>query len=231
MGEFEADSAVPRRLRIPTAAAMDRLGRRLAKLLRAGDLVLLDGELGAGKTALTQGIGAGLEVKGPVISPTFVLARVHPSRQGGPALVHVDAYRLSDAAEIDDLDLEASMSAAVTVVEWGQGLAEHLASDRLDILIERSGDPADETRWVTLRPAGRRWAGSDLAALGDGFSQTAAKALAAVNGSPAAAGDHDGRPPGQGGQAAAASGSPEVAATAASRRAGSGRQAGRTAHG
>lgn len=124
-----------------TAAAMRALGRRLALLLRAGDLVILSGPLGAGKTTLTQGIGEGLAVRGPVTSPTFVIARVHPPLAGGglsgpgPALVHADAYRLGSALELDDLDLDADTATSVTVVEWGEGLAEGLAADRLEITI------------------------------------------------------------------------------------------------
>ena len=148
---------------VPTAASMHALGRRLAALLRAGDLVLACGELGAGKTALTQGIGAGLDVQGAVISPTFVLSRVHHSRSGGPTLVHVDAYRLADLAEVEDLDLDASLADSVTVVEWGEGKAEQLSDSRLDVVIERSSDPEDETRTVTLTGVGSRWAGIDLA--------------------------------------------------------------------
>jgi tRNA threonylcarbamoyladenosine biosynthesis protein TsaE len=142
---------------------MHSLGRRLAALLQAGDLVLACGELGAGKTALTQGIGAGLDVEGAVISPTFVLSRVHRSRSGGPTLVHVDAYRLADLAEVEDLDLEASLADSVTVVEWGEGKAEQLADDRLDVVIVRSSDPEDDTRTVTLTGIGPRWADTDLA--------------------------------------------------------------------
>jgi len=139
---------------VPTAADMKALGRRLAGGLRAGDLVILEGELGAGKTVLAQGIGAGLGVTGPVVSPTFVLCRVHESRAGGPGLVHVDAYRLTDRSEVDDLDLDTLMEDAVTVVEWGRGLVEGLAEGRLDILIERSDDVAEDTRRVTITPAG-----------------------------------------------------------------------------
>jgi tRNA threonylcarbamoyladenosine biosynthesis protein TsaE len=130
---------------------MDALGRTLAGALAAGDVVILSGELGAGKTALTQGIGAGLQVVGPVISPTFVLARIHRSLAGGPDLVHVDAYRLTSPEEVDDLDLEATLADSVTVVEWGEGLADHLVATPWRILIERSGDPDDETRTVTIR--------------------------------------------------------------------------------
>jgi tRNA threonylcarbamoyladenosine biosynthesis protein TsaE len=133
-------------------------GRRLGRMLRAGDLVVLTGPLGAGKTALVQGIGAGMAVLGNVTSPTFVIARVHPSLTGGPALVHVDAYRLGGIAELDDLDLDASLDDAVTVVEWGHGLAESLAPDRLDIVITRGDDDIDETRDLRITPAGPRWA-------------------------------------------------------------------------
>lgn len=148
---------------VPTPESMHALGRRLASLLRPGDLVLACGELGAGKTALTQGIGAGLDVQGAVISPTFVLSRVHRSRSGGPTLVHVDAYRLADLAEVEDLDLDESLADSVTVVEWGEGKAEQLSDSRLDVVIERSSDPEDETRTVTLTGVGSRWAGIDLA--------------------------------------------------------------------
>jgi tRNA threonylcarbamoyladenosine biosynthesis protein TsaE len=126
-------------LRVPTGADMRSLGQRLAGLLRAGDLVLLTGPLGAGKTTLVQGIGAGLGVRGPVTSPTFVIARVHPSLSGGPALVHADAYRLASPAEVDDLDLDASLPDSVTVVEWGGGIAEGLAADRLEVTITPAG--------------------------------------------------------------------------------------------
>src|ERR1700693_1102694 len=123
----------PRDVRVPTADAMRDLGRDLAGLLRAGDLVILAGPLGAGKTTLVQGIGAGLNVRGPVTSPTFVIARVHPvlagSGRSGPSLVHADAYRLGSVSELDDLDLDLDVDRAVTVVEWGEGLAEGLAED------------------------------------------------------------------------------------------------------
>jgi tRNA threonylcarbamoyladenosine biosynthesis protein TsaE len=145
---------------VPTAGEMRALGRRLAARLRAGDLVVLTGPLGAGKTTLIQGIGDGLDVRGPVTSPTFVIARIHPPRHAGPALVHVDAYRLRGAAEVDDLDLDADLDRAVTVVEWGEGLVERLADDRLEITIGRSGDPGgtDETRTVRLAGTTARWA-------------------------------------------------------------------------
>jgi tRNA threonylcarbamoyladenosine biosynthesis protein TsaE len=137
-------------------------GRRLAALLRAGDLVLLAGPLGAGKTALVQGIGAGLAVTGAITSPTFVIARVHrpdTTRGGTTPLVHADAYRLGDAAdpraEIDDLDLDASADAAVTLVEWGEGLVEHLSDTHLRVRIDRLDD---DTRVIDLLPYGGDWA-------------------------------------------------------------------------
>ncbi|HEX3749897.1 MAG TPA: tRNA (adenosine(37)-N6)-threonylcarbamoyltransferase complex ATPase subunit type 1 TsaE [Streptosporangiaceae bacterium] len=145
-------------IEIPTADAMRDLGRRLATGLRAGDLLVLTGPLGAGKTTLVQGIGEGLGVRGPITSPTFVIARVHPSLTGGPALVHADAYRLGGVAEIDDLDLDSSTPTSVTAVEWGDGLAEGLSDDRLEIAIELHGDG----RAVRLTGIGARW--SDLPA-------------------------------------------------------------------
>lgn len=160
---------------------MRELGTRLAKLLRPGDLVLLTGELGAGKTTLARGIGEGLGVRGAVTSPTFVIARVHPSLTGGPALVHVDAYRLSGGLEeMEDLDLDVSLPESVVLVEWGEGKVEELSEDRLQVRIERSlgADPAggaaagtggaeqDDVRQVTVTGVGGRWAGEDLTALG-----------------------------------------------------------------
>ena len=116
------------RIEVATPAGMQALGRRLAGLLHAGDLVVLSGPLGAGKTTLVQGIGQGLGVRGPVTSPTFVIARVHPALGRGPGLVHADAYRLGSVAEVDDLDLDASLDDCVTVVEWGEGLVDGLAA-------------------------------------------------------------------------------------------------------
>jgi tRNA threonylcarbamoyladenosine biosynthesis protein TsaE len=143
---------------VATAEEMRSLGTRLAAQLRAGDLVILSGPLGAGKTTLVQGIAAGLGVRGPITSPTFVIARVHPSLSGGPALVHADAYRLGSVAELDDLDLDADTDSAVTVVEWGTGLAESLADDRLEITITRPAD--DSPRSVSVTGVGPRWAES-----------------------------------------------------------------------
>jgi tRNA threonylcarbamoyladenosine biosynthesis protein TsaE len=151
--------SLPAELRIATDGDMRDLGRRLAALLRAGDLVILAGPLGAGKTTLVQGIGAGLGVRGPVTSPTFVIARVHPSVAGsGPALVHADAYRLGSIGEVDDLDLDTDAASAVTVVEWGTGLAEVLAADRLEISIEPDRD--GDARTVRINGRGGRWHGA-----------------------------------------------------------------------
>ncbi len=147
------------RRRLPTAEDTQELGRALGRLLRAGDLVVLTGDLGAGKTTLTQGLADGLGVRGPITSPTFVIARVHPSLGGGPALVHADAYRLGGAAELDDLDLDASLEESVTVVEWGHGMAEQLAEEVLEVVLERSGSEAgdQQERQVLLRGSGARW--------------------------------------------------------------------------
>jgi tRNA threonylcarbamoyladenosine biosynthesis protein TsaE len=158
-------------LKVPTAVRMRELGRRLAGLLRAGDLVVLTGPLGAGKTTLVQGIGEGLHVRGAVTSPTFVIARVHPSLGAGPALVHADAYRLGSRAEVGDLDLDTDLDSSVTVVEWGEGLVEDLAASYLEIEIGMSpvaGPPGapDEARTVRLTGRGRRWeAAAESAAL------------------------------------------------------------------
>ncbi|MFA1543912.1 tRNA (adenosine(37)-N6)-threonylcarbamoyltransferase complex ATPase subunit type 1 TsaE [Actinomadura monticuli] len=143
---------------------MHELGLRLAGLLRAGDLLVMTGHLGAGKTTLTQGIGEGLKVRGPITSPTFVIARVHPSLAGGPSLVHVDAYRLGGFAELDDLDLDASIAESVTIVEWGEGLAEGLAEDRLELIISRGDGPGEE-REVRIVGVGHRWSDLDLGAV------------------------------------------------------------------
>lgn len=138
---------------LPTAADTRALGRSLAGLLEAGDLVVLAGPLGAGKTVLAQGIGEGLGVAGPVLSPTFVIARSHGG--GRLPLVHVDAYRLGSVAEVDDLDLDTAVDESVTVVEWGDGLVERLAEAHLLVRIDRGVD--DERRRATLVPFGRTW--------------------------------------------------------------------------
>ena len=163
--------------------AMHTFGQELAGLLRAGDLMVLTGPLGAGKTTLTRGLGEALQVRGQVTSPTFVLARTHPSTAGGPPLVHVDAYRLSSAMELDDLDIDFARS--IVVVEWGRGLLEGITESWLDVEIERpvgasQADPAvdvdvdvdaaaaldlPEPRTVTVTGHGPRWqAGLDLSA-------------------------------------------------------------------
>jgi tRNA threonylcarbamoyladenosine biosynthesis protein TsaE len=146
---------------ISTAEAMRELGLRLAEVVRPHDVLVLSGGLGAGKTTLAQGLGEGMKVRGPITSPTFVIARIHPSLCGGPSLVHVDAYRLGGFAEVDDLDLDADLEDAVTVVEWGEGLVEGLAEDRLEIAILR-GDADSEERVVRLTAVGARWANVDL---------------------------------------------------------------------
>jgi tRNA threonylcarbamoyladenosine biosynthesis protein TsaE len=149
-------------------------GRRLAAVLRAGDLLILSGDLGAGKTTFTQGIGAGLGVRGEVTSPTFVISRVHPPLGPGPALVHVDAYRLGGIDELDDLDLDTSLDEAVTVVEWGEGVAEGLADTRLEVHLTRArggeetrpdeavGTEDHDPRTLVVSPVGARWIGAGL---------------------------------------------------------------------
>jgi len=148
------------RLEIATPAEMAALGARIAGQVRAGDLVTLNGELGAGKTTLTRGLGAALGVRGAVTSPTFVLARTHPRPDGAP-LVHVDAYRLSSAIELDDLDID--FAASVVVVEWGEGLLDGITDEwlQLDIVRPVGGEVTDdgvEARTVTITGHGARWA-------------------------------------------------------------------------
>ena len=144
--------------RLDTAKDTRDFGEALAAGLRAGDLVILTGGLGAGKTTLTQGLAAGLGVRGPITSPTFVIARVHPSLGEGPALVHVDAYRLGGLAELDDLDLDTSLEESVTVVEWGHGLAEDLSDDRLEVTPRgRSHDRVPNRRRHRARRALEGW--------------------------------------------------------------------------
>jgi tRNA threonylcarbamoyladenosine biosynthesis protein TsaE len=137
---------------LPTPEDTRALGESLAGLLLPGDLLVLVGPLGAGKTALTQGIGAGLGVAEPVTSPTFVIARVHTG--GRVPLVHVDAYRLGRVADVDDLDLDASTKESVTVVEWGQGLVEQLADEHLELRLDRR---EDDVRTALLVPRGPGW--------------------------------------------------------------------------
>ena len=137
---------------LPTPADTRGLGAALAELVRAGDLVVLVGPLGAGKTALTQGMGEALGVREPVTSPTFVISRVH--RGGRLPLVHVDAYRLGGVADVDDLDLDASAEESVTVVEWGQGRVEQLADGHLEVRLDRRDD---DVRTAELVPHGAGW--------------------------------------------------------------------------
>ncbi|GGO64073.1 tRNA threonylcarbamoyladenosine biosynthesis protein TsaE [Microbacterium nanhaiense] len=133
---------------VPTAALMEDLGRRLGARLEAGDMLVLTGPLGAGKTTLTRGIGEGLGVRGPVQSPTFVIARTHPSLRGGAPLIHADAYRLGDAGELEDLDLDLDDS--VTIVEWGRGLVEQIADEWWDVEIVRPVGEADDAENLDL---------------------------------------------------------------------------------
>ncbi|CEA08837.1 tRNA threonylcarbamoyladenosine biosynthesis protein TsaE [Arthrobacter saudimassiliensis] len=163
-----------REYRTAGADATRGFAERLAGFLGRGDLLLLTGELGAGKTTFTQGLGRGLGVRPGIISPTFVLVRQHPNLGDGPDLVHVDAYRLGSEGEIDDIDLESTMDRAVTVVEWGRGLVEHLAESRLEVVLLRavggdgapggsgagldfSADDDDEERVIRIAGYGPRW--------------------------------------------------------------------------
>lgn len=184
-----------------TAEQTQELADKLAGLLRAGDLIILSGELGAGKTTFTQGLGRGLGVRAGIISPTFVLVRIHPNlpdgpNPGGPDLVHVDAYRLASPGEIDDIDLENTMDSSVTVVEWGVDRVEHLAASRLEITLLRASGGAlphssggsvdsvdfaatfdaetddDEPRTLCLTACGPRWDKIDFSVLGQSLNST-----------------------------------------------------------
>lgn len=144
-----------------TSELTQKLGAELGKHLRAGDVLILDGPLGAGKTTFTQGIADGLNVRGPITSPTFVIYRIHPSLASGPSLIHLDAYRLNSLAEVDDLDIDSNLYNAVLVAEWGSGKLENLADEYLVIKFMRHDD---DTRSITLVPNGTRW--NDLLASG-----------------------------------------------------------------
>lgn len=157
---------------VDTTEQMGALGARLAAVLRAGDLVVLTGPLGAGKTTMTRGLGAALGARGQVSSPTFVLARTHPTT-AGPDLVHVDAYRLSDPVELDDLDLD--WDGSIVVVEWGRGMVDGVSDSVLDVEIVRAtggavgagddvdpDDVPDEPRRVVVTGSGPRWQGITL---------------------------------------------------------------------
>jgi len=162
---------LPLAILVPTADEMRRLGVRLSGILEPGDLVVAAGELGAGKTTLAQGVGQGLDSEGPIISPTFVLSRMHRSTSGKPDLLHVDAYRLSSGAELEDLDLDEHVAHAITFVEWGTGLAEGLAENRLEIDIRTTADSwpgaNGDARLVLIRAVGSRWQQVDLKSLED----------------------------------------------------------------
>ena len=144
--------------RIQDPEQMHRLGLAIARVLRAGDLLLLNGPLGAGKTTLTRGIGEGLGASGTVQSPTFVLARTHRT-EAGPKLVHVDAYRLNSAVELDDLDIDFANS--IVVVEWARDYIDGLAEHWLQVDINRDSD--DESRMVTISGIGQHWQGVEIA--------------------------------------------------------------------
>ena len=147
------------KLEIKSAEEMEQLGSKLAGLLRPGDLVLLAGPLGAGKTTLTRGIGRGLSAQGTIQSPTFVLARTHRIPNG--TLVHVDAYRLSSAMELDDLDIDFENS--IVIVEWARDFLDGYSENFLTVEIDRTNE--DDSRLVTLTPTGSRWKGASLASL------------------------------------------------------------------
>lgn len=170
-----------RKFYLPDVAATHALAARIAGLLRPGDLLILTGDLGAGKTTFTQGLGLALGVQGRISSPTFIIAREHPGMmcedgRSGPALIHVDAYRLGSLDELDALDLDSALEDAITVVEWGKGVVEGLSEDRLEIELTRqrggafstveSGgthDPAtDELRVATIIGIGPRWTGVEF---------------------------------------------------------------------
>lgn len=166
-----SEAGIAAELAVVDIAETRDFARRLGAILRAGDLVVLTGELGAGKTTFTQGLGLGMGVREGIISPTFVISRIHPALGHGPDLVHVDAYRLDSAAELDDLDLEASMGGSVTVVEWGAGKVEQLSDSRLEIVLQRPGSAEiheelvfdfnegedDEPRTIRIAAHGPRW--------------------------------------------------------------------------
>lgn len=156
-----------------TAAQTQQIAGNLAAQLKGGDLIILSGELGAGKTTFTQGLGRSLGVRAGIISPTFVLVRIHPNlpegpNPGGPDLVHVDAYRLATPGEIDDIDLENTMDSSVTVVEWGVDRVEHLAASRLEIALVRAVGAAAEMAAETMAGAEQGEAASDVADADDG---------------------------------------------------------------
>lgn len=145
-------------LSAPTPDSLRLIAQDIGRWCLGGDVLVLSGDLGAGKTTFTQGLALGLGIDERVTSPTFVISRVHPHPSGGPALVHVDAYRLGSLGELEDLDLDADLQRSVVVVEWGRGLAESLSPEGLDVVITRSDDPDDDVRTVAITPRGDRWA-------------------------------------------------------------------------
>lgn len=150
----------PMTVEIPDAEAMEELGERLGRSLRVGDLVVLTGDLGAGKTTLARGIGRGMRIRGQVTSPTFVIARHHRSTVGGPGLVHIDAYRIS-AEEVHDLELDADLDSAAALVEWGRGKVDDWSAPRLEIEIDREESGGVDHRAVSITASGDRWAAVD----------------------------------------------------------------------
>ena len=134
------------------AAETKALGKKLGTLLKAGDCVLLAGELGAGKTTFTQGLASALKIKGDVTSPTFVIAREHKSLADGPNLVHVDAYRLNTLAEISQLDLVTDIETAILVVEWGKGLVNDLVAEPIQITIDHNVDDENKREFTINAP-------------------------------------------------------------------------------
>lgn len=166
---------MPFTIRVNSPDSTRAVGELLAKQLRRGDLVMLSGGLGAGKTTFTQGIGAGLQVKGRISSPTFIVARVHPSLVGGADLIHADAYRIKDLTDLETLDLDSTLDEAITVIEWGEGKTEQLSGSRLEITINRQqggsttsdngvidlAEMDDGKRDITIRFVGERWQETD----------------------------------------------------------------------
>lgn len=148
-------------MRVATAAAMHELGVDIGTMLRPGDVVILDGPLGAGKTTLTRGIGEGMQVRGPITSPTFVIARQHPSLVGGPGLIHVDAYRIDSWDELDDLGFAFDLDENAIVAEWAAGRLEGLSDAHLTVHIARLDD---DSREVRIDVAGARWEGANVPA-------------------------------------------------------------------
>ncbi len=153
------------RLEVPTPERMREVGAAIGRIARAGDVIVLSGDLGAGKTTLTQGIGKGLGIDEQVTSPTFVISRVHANPGVGPDLIHVDAYRLESLDEVVDLDLESEVDYGVTVVEWGEGKVDMLHDSRIVLRILRSDDPGDDARTIEFEPVSGHWVTDDLAAL------------------------------------------------------------------